>query len=229
MKQDFGKEEAWVVSAEGDRFYLNKPPRQIVEEAGANGAVEGVQLDFLRHRADPWTEENDPWPDLSNIRQLCRWFRIDERFVVAWKLQPHLSYLEAKYPWPRGMQNLPIQYGNSAMDGAISLDMPYLEHFGRRTPKATMWRQNSGSRKRSTTKYLGDSYETFDLVMETQKRFYAPYKMLPWIDKNSLDKLVEIKNAPNFQNRASARYFYWGVEHLFIAQGCKLPPRTDLS
>lgn len=229
VKKDFGKEEVWCVIAMGDRFFLNKMPRQIVDEAGGNGAVEGIQLDFLRHRADPWTEENDPWPDMSNVRELCRWFRLDERCIVAFKLQPHLSYASAKYPWPRGMQNLPVQYGEAAMEGKVSLDMPYLEHVGRRSPKAAMWRYSSGSRATSKKKHLAVEYDTFDGTVHTMKRFYAPYKVLPWINMKSLDRVVEMENAEHFQVRSNARYFFWGVEHLFIAQGCKLPPRTDLS
>jgi len=224
IKKDFGKEEVWCVSAEGDRFFLNKTPRQIVDEAGGHGAVEAVMLDFLRHRADPWTEENDPWPDMSNIRHLCRWFRFDERFIVAYKLQPHLSYLKAKYTWPRGLQNLPVQYGRAAMDGKVSLDMTYMEHVGRRSPKAAMWRDSSGSRSRSTRKHLSRRYDTFDSVMDTQKTFYAAFKALPWIGLHSLDKFVEIENSLAFETKD----FFLGLEHMFIANGCKLPPRTDI-
>ena len=63
VKQDFKNEDVWCFITMGDRFFLNQTPEEIVDRAGNLNAVEGVQLDFLRHRCDPWTEENDPFPD----------------------------------------------------------------------------------------------------------------------------------------------------------------------
>jgi hypothetical protein len=221
IKADFKGEEVWCFITMGDRFFLNKEPRQIVEEAGDHTAVNGVQLDFLRHRIDPWTEENDPWPDLGNIRNLCRWFRFDEQCCVAFRLDDRLSYLEAKYPWPRGMQYGSIQY---SLGEKISVDMPYFEHQGRRTPKARIWREESGSRPKSE-KYSHYDNESFAGVLETQKRMYLPYRVLPWVGLESLDKVVELHNEDCWQNAANLRYFFLGLEYAY--QRGWVPPTRD--
>lgn len=228
MKKDFGDEEVWVFITMGDRFFLNKYPAQIVREAQAEGcsAVEGIQLDFLRHRVDPWTKENDPWPDLSNIRSICRWFKFDERCTVAFKLHPQLSYLKSKYPWPRNVpDDMKVQYAARAMNHQLSLEMPYLEHQGRRTPKAAMWRINSGSRPRSDKKHLHHNFSSYEAVLDTNPGFYLPYKLLPWIDNNSLDALVYMNNVEDL-TQSNRRYFYLGIEHM--VKRFPLFPRRDL-
>lgn len=223
LKSDFKKEEVWVFITMGDRFFLNKNPNQIVEEAKGYDVVEGIQLDFLRHRLDSWTEENDTWPDFSNIRHVCRWMKYDERCIVGFKLHQGLSYLQAKYPWPRGFVNKP-QYANECKQDKICIDMPFLEHQGRRSPKAAMWRIQSGSRGMSK-KYSFD-YTSYASVMESMRRFYSPYRVLPWIDNSSLDKLVEVTNGENWSADANSRYFFWGLE--YSQQLSPLPPRTDI-
>jgi len=223
IQKDFGKEEAWVVITMGDRFFLNKKPRQIVEEAKGFDCVEGLQLDFVRHRLDPWTEENDPYPDLSNIRQLCRWFRYDERMVIAFRLQPHLTYDKSKYPWPRGLANGKVQYGAAEMKDMISLAMPYVEHQGRRTPKAVLARLKSGARS------VGNKHADLDVsnwaaVMKSMDNFYEPYKCLPWVNNSSLEQFVEMTNGANWQIGPHRRYFFLGVEYM-AKKG--LPRRED--
>lgn len=225
VKKDFPSEPVWVFITMGDRFFLNKKPQQIVEEAGDHDVVSGIQLDFLRHRLDPWTEENDTWPDMSNIRHVCRWMKYDERCIVGFKLRPNLTYVGSKYPWPRGLANLKVQYQNAALDrDVIYRDMPYLEHQGRRSPKSVMWRVKSGSRTMSK-KYAFDT-SSYAQVMETMRRYYAPYKVYPWIDEHSLDKLVEQNNDPTWDDRAMSRYFYWGLEHGYKVN--PLPRRRDI-
>ena len=225
IKKDFKNEEVWIVITMADRFFLNKTPRQIVEEAGSYEAVEGVQLDFLRPRWDPWTLENDPFPDMSNIRHLCRWFKFDEQCVVAYKLHKDLTYIKAKYPWPRGIIG-DRQYSPGLMNNKISLDMPFLEHPGRRTPLHCVWKYKTGSRPRSRKRTEAEDDSTFEAVMETLGNFYAPYRVLPWVDLSSLEKVVELYNESNWKDRTNLRYFFWGIE--YMAKKFPPPPRTDI-
>jgi len=209
VKEDFKGEEVWCVLTMGDRFYLNKTPLQIVEEAGDHEAVQGVQLDFLRHRLDPWTKENDPYPDYHNIREICRWACIDERCIVAFKLHDNLSYASAKYPWPKGIKN--VQYAD--LDPLYSLDMPYLEHQGRRSPEHFRQRVLSGQRKLSVKyKDLWD-LSTWESTVETVDKFYAPYRVHPWVNQYvSLPAIVDTANMEGMKNKVNRRYFYWGLE-----------------
>jgi hypothetical protein len=224
IKKDFPNEEVWVVITMGDRFFLNSTPRQIVEDARTGGfeAVEGVQLDFLRHRMDPWTEANDPYPHYSHIRTLARWFKFDERMIIAYKITPQLSYDSAKYPWPQGIQK--VQYKWRDMDGELSLDMPYLEHQGRRTPAAAMDRYTSGSRKISKKyKYDLSSYKS---TCESMNNFYGHYRIFPYFDTSSLEPFVDFYNSPANTNRPLNRSFFRGMEAL--SKMIELPPRRDL-
>ena len=210
---DLDKEEVWAVITMGDRFFLNKDPGDIVEDARDAGydAVEGVQLDFLRHRMDPWTEENDQWPnyDLS-LREQCRWFRVDERCIVAFRVTNDLSYLEAKYPWPKGIKN--VQHSAKYMEDALSLDIPYLEHQGRRSPKAAMWRYGSGSRPISKKFIDRWDLSTFDSTVRSMRLHYDNYRLFRWNGLHSLDALVEWWNIPEFHKRANLRWFFKGLE-----------------
>jgi hypothetical protein len=214
IKEDYDvdNEEVWAVITMGDRFFLNKTPRQIVEDARAGGydAVEGVQLDFLRHRMDPWTEDNDTWPEYDPpLRHQCRWFRVDERCIVAFKVTKELSYMEAKYPWPKGIKN--VQYAASAMEDSLSLDIPYLEHQGRRSPKAAMWRYGSGSRPIGK-KYQHWDLSTFESTSQALKLHFQNYRLFPWDGLHSLKTLVEWWNIPEFHKRANLRWFFKGLE-----------------
>lgn len=227
IKQEFNykKEEIWVVITMGDRFFLNKTPKQIVTEAGDFPAVEGIQLDFLRHRLDPWTEENDTYPIWpTSLRQTCRWFKFDERCIVAYKVNDQISYLQSKYPWPRSV-GIP-KYGYTAMEGKLSIDMPFLEHQGRRSPKACMWRHSSGSRPLGKKNQHLD-ISSFEAVKTNIPQFYDPYKIFPWIDLDSLNTLIEWYNLDEFRdNRINQKWFFKGAEMLMSKS--KLPPRKDL-
>ncbi len=207
---DYENEDVWVVITMGDRFYLNKTPREIVEGAGEYEAVEGVQLDFLRHRMDPWTEDNDEWPYYTeSLRHQCRWFRVDERCIVAYKVTPELSYRVAKYPWPRGIAS--VQNAAYSMEDKLSLDIPYLEHQGRRSPRAAQWRYSSGSRPISQ-KYQHWDLGTFESTSQALKQHYQNYRLFPWVGIESLETLVEWWNVPEFHTRANMRWFFKGLE-----------------
>jgi hypothetical protein len=224
IKEDYKDKDVWVVITMGDRFFLNKTPREIVEGAGDFTAVEGVQLDFLRHRRDPWTEENDTFPKWPvSLRKLCRWVRCDERCIVAFKLTSECSYLKAKYPWPRGSGT--PQYECRAMDEKISLDMPFLEHQGRRSPKAAMWRVESGSRKLGR-KYQHYDLSTFESTVASMRRLYEAYRLYPWMGVETLDTIVAWENEERFHDRVNKRWFFKGVEAAWA--GASLPERSDI-
>ena len=229
IKQDYEGEDTWVIITMGDRFFLNKTPRQIVEGAGEFPCVEGIQLDFIRHRLDPWTEENDTWPVYpESLRKICRGAKVDERCVVAYKLVPEASYLQAKYPWPRGIGS--PQYSAASMrpeDGLarISLDMPFLEHQGRRSPKAVMDRIASGARKLGV-KYKHYDTSTYESTLECYGRTYAGYRVFPWVGLESLDAIVDWENEIRFHDRVNQRWFFKGLEVAWSAS--PLPERTDI-
>jgi len=164
IKDNFAGEEVWVFITMGDRFFMNKLPVQIVEEANAD-IVEGVQCDFLRPPWDPWTEENDPWPDCSKIKEICTYPKPSENCIVAYKLYNWMSYLEAAYPWPSGLGKCKVQY-----KGESHFNKPWLAHYGRRTPKAHMWRYASGSRKQSI-KYKDWDLSSVESTIRTVKFF----------------------------------------------------------
>ncbi len=225
IKEDYAGEDVWVVITMGDRFYLNKTPRQIVEGAGEFEAVEGVQLDFLRHRQDPWTEENDTFPNWPvSLRHQCRWFRMDERCIVAYKVTPELSFVQAKYPWPRGIKS--VQFAAKAMEDTLTLDIPYLEHQGRRSPRAAQWRYSSGSRPISKKFIDRWDLSTFDSTADALKLHYRNYRLFPWAGLESLHTLVEWWNVPEFHKRANMRWFFKGLETGRI--GTQWPIRHDL-
>lgn len=223
---DLDKEDVWVVLTMGDRFFLNKTPRQIVEEAKAEGfpCVEGIQLDFLRHRLDPWTPENDTWPDYGeSLRKICRWVRVDEFCIVAYKVTNECSYLNSKYPWakPIGMP----QYRREDMEDKISLDMPFLEHQGRRSPHAAMKRLESGARWLGQ-KYKNYDYSTFATTVRCNRRMYEAYRLYPWMGLESLVPIINWWNHKPWHNRVSQRWFFKGVEAAW--ELTKLPERTDI-
>jgi hypothetical protein len=216
---DYENEDIWVVITMGDRFFLNKTPYQIVEEAGEYTAVEGIQLDFLRHRVDPWTEENDEFPNYSeSLRTICRAVRVDERCIVAYKVTKKTTFIKAKYPWPRGAGT--PQY--SDVRPKISLDMPYLEHQGRRSPKSAQWRYNTGSRPIGR-KYQHWDFSTFETSVKSMENFYTPYKVYPWRGLESLDLIIDGFNNEEMVG-ANRRWFFKGIEAVWT----DLPPRTDL-
>jgi len=189
IKTDFRNEKVWCFLTMGDRFFLNKEPRQIVDEAIGYEAVEGVQLDFLRHKDDPWTEENDPFPDYSNIRKICKWARVDERCIVAFKLNPLLSYKDSQYPWPRGIGR--TQYGRKHNYINYTEDMPYLEHQGRRSPKGFMWRYTYYRKINSKYKDIWN-LSSFNCAMNSNKKWFSSSKVCLWED--GLSNLVALAN-----------------------------------
>lgn len=225
-RYDVSKEDVWAAITMGDRFFLNKTPRQLVEEAGNYNSVQGVQLDFLRHRLDPWTEDNDTFPYyFESLRNTCRWAKVDEHCIVVFKVTEKTSYLKAKYPWPRGIEGR-AQYSAKEIGKHFTEEMPFLEHQGRRSPKACMWRYSSGSRKIGR-KHKNLDLSTFDAVMRSYARWYAPYRVFPWTGPETISEIVHWENSSDLrENRANLRWFFWGLEAL--QSYYKIPPRTDI-
>jgi hypothetical protein len=225
---DLDKEDVWVIITMGDRFFLNKTPRQIVEEAQEAGhvSVEGIQLDFLRHRRDPWTKENDTFPVYSeSVRTLCRWVKFDERCIVAYKATYEASYLKAKYPWPKNI-GMP-QYACATMEGKLSLGMPYLEHQGRRSPKGIVDRNKSGARPISTSaKYGKLDVSTWDAVVDAFPRYFDAFMVFPWVGNESLVALIHWENRKEGIDRTSAKNIFRGAE--VVWRTLSLPERNDI-
>ena len=196
---DYKNDDVWIVITMGDRFFLNKTPREIVEGASGFTAVEGVQLDFLRHKMDPWTLENDTWPIYTDsLRNICRWVRVDERCIVAYKVTDAASYKKSAYPWPRAIGT--PQYDRESMQDMISLSMPFLEHQGRRSPKATMYRIASGSRKLGR-KHKQYDLSTFESTVVCNPTMWAPDNLFPWTGLDSLESVVYWHNTGNLPER----------------------------
>jgi len=219
IKEDYAgtDDPVWIVITMGDRFFLNKTPRQIAEEAeaGEYTTVNGVQLDFLRHRADPWTEENDKFPRYTeSLRQICKWFKWDEECVVAYRLSDDRSYLEAKYPWPRG-GHTKVQYSKVETGDKLSVEFPYLEHQGRRSPNAFKWRIESGSRKLSSKINLPST--SFADIQEKQKKWYLQWKLIPWVDPSSLHQLILMYNNDEWRFKAKKRS-YWDLVEVDVLE-----------
>lgn len=226
IREEYASEEVWIVITMGDRFFLNKMPRQIVVEARAGGytTVNGVQLDFVRHRADPWTEENDTFPDYpESLRKICKWFKWDEECVVAYRLSDESSYLEAKYPWPRG-GHTKVQYAKGETGEKLSMEIPYLEHQGRRSPNAFKWRIESGSRKLSSKINLPST--SFKDIQEKQKKWYAQWKLIPWVDTSSLEQLILMYNEEEWKFKAKKRSYWDPLEANILVNGSHM--RKDL-
>lgn len=225
---DFNVDPIWVVIAMGDRFFLNKTPKEIVESAEENGAtsVEGVQLDFLRCRSNPWTEEIDTFPNYpDSLRRLCRWTRIAERCIVAYKVSEELSYRRAKYPWPKGLTT--PQFSKRIYEEKLSVDMPFLEHQGRRSPNAARWRYTTGSRDVSI-KYDWD-FSTFHTALNTMETFYNAYQLIPWFGLHTLDDIVNFYKSDDCTDKPRRRAFFRGLEHMFVeGMNRKMPEREDL-
>jgi len=223
-RHDIEKDDVWVVITMGDRFFLNKTPRQIVAEASGFQSVEGIQLDFLRHRLDPWTEHNDTYPNWTeSLRYLCRWVRLDERCIVAYKVTKDCSYRQSKYPWPKTI-GIP-QYEYNSMNKKISLNMPFLEHQGRRSPKAAMWRYASGSRPLGR-KYQHYDLSTFDSTVLSMTRLYSPYRLFPWTGLETLNLIVDWENEERYHDRVNQRWFFKGAE--MALTNVILPKRRDI-
>lgn len=235
IKKDFPykTEDIWVVRIEGDRFFLNQDPKEIVDRAAFSNMDSrcGVMLDFRRHRSEGWDVISDTWPNWhDSIRNIQRWFDIDDiHDIVAFKVTDYIDYkgLNRPRPWPRGCRP------NDLDRGALSKTMAFYEHHGRRSPTYYHWSITSGSRPLSIKQqrlYPEFDYTSPATIYQTMENRFAPYKVWPYTSfDQSIDHLIWLFYNTEFKtNKQYQRYYFWGVEQGFIQNNMQLPPRTDI-
>jgi hypothetical protein len=194
---DYNKEEVWACITEGDMFFLNKTPRQAIEEAIEGGftALEAIQIDFRRHRNDFWTEENDTFPNYNpSLREQCRWCFVDEGNVRCFKITDKLVYeKEHKYPWPgnRG----PTQFSGTYEKRTVSKEQMFMEHH-RGSPNCLKWRIQNRSRKQSS-KHTWD-FTSYDNLLKNYLLWYGGTDLILWEGVQTLDALIRQHNAKPF-------------------------------
>lgn len=226
-------EDIWVVRLEGDRWFMNQDPKEIVSRAVFNEQDSrcGVMLDFRRHRSDGWNEMNDTWPNWhDSIRNIQRWFSVDDvHNVIAFKVCDEIDYRDMgrPRPWPRGTKP------NDLNRAALTTDMAFFEHHGRRSPTYYHWSITSGSRPLSIKQQKANpdfDYTSPESISLTMGARFAPYKVWPYTSfEQSVNHLIWMKaNTEIKTNRQYQRYYFWGIEQAFIQNNKQLPPRTDI-
>jgi len=233
VKKDFPytKEEIWVVRLEGDRFFLNQSPKEIVERALKLGMDSrcGVMLDFRRHRLEGWPEEVDSFPNWKgSIRDIQRWFYIDDiHNCVAFKVCDYIDYkfTNRPRPWPGG-----CKFSDCNRE-VISTDMVFFEHHGRRSPKYFHWSLTAGNRALSSKVSKRDplwDLSTPSAIFNTMLPRFQPYRVFPYTSWESVKPSITLFNNKDFRvNKQLQRYYFWGIEEMFKQDGCKLPSRKD--
>lgn len=230
IKKDFPfeKEEIWIVRLEGDRFFLNQSPKEIVERAKKRGDDHScmVQLEFNRHRLEGWDQDDFPnWK--SDIREIQRWFKFEEvQPCVAFRVMDYVDYrhLNNPRPWPGGLKKGNWGRGKD-QTMKVSKEMCILEHHGRRSPKYMHWAFQTKSRGLSRKFDPLIDCSSPEKVLETWPSRYAQYKLYPFVNLSSLDKCIEIRNEWPEASKQMLRYYFWGAESLYKEMGCTLPPR----
>lgn len=234
VKKDFPyeTEDIWVVRVEGDRFFMNQDPKEIVDRAiRANmDSRSGVMMDFRRHRADGWDEMSDTFPNWHcSLRKLQRWFIIEDiHDVIAFKVEDHIDYGINRYPrpWPRGTRK------NDLNKHAITKDMAFFEHHGKRSPNYYYWATQSGSRiigKKAQRQHPDYDYTSPLTIYQTMPKQFRPYKLFPYTTfDQSVGHWIWLQaNTDLFDNKQYQRYYYWGLEQAYIQSGKQLPLKTD--
>lgn len=149
VKAEFKGEDVWVIRLEGDRFFRNQTPKQMVARAEAKGyaGLAAAMVDFRLCPQEDWREW-DSWPDWRyDIRDIQNYARVDDVHpLVAFKLIDNVHYENHKIrPWPR--IEGPTDYCGTDF---IHKDMCLMEHHGRRGPRYWSWAYGtSGSRAAS--------------------------------------------------------------------------------
>lgn len=187
IKKDFKDQDAWIVRIEGDRFFINQSPREIVDRAikVEQNARSGVMLDFVNV---DWTEQNDTWPKW-NPKEIMHWYRLDDiHTAVAFKVSKELVYNRQR-PWPNG--NLISDYNPDN----LTTDMAYFAHYGKRSPTYLYWSIMSGNRKASV-KYKVD-YSSPTAIKQTFKHQYRPSNVLHWVDWPGLQTAINENSLQN--------------------------------
>lgn len=230
VKKDFpyNKEEIWIVRLEGDRFFMNQSPKEIVERAVLAGMDSrcGVMLDFKRHRLEGWPSHIDTYPKWNgSIRNIQRWFFIDDvHSTVAHKVCDYIDYKFSNRPrpWPGGCKL------NDCNRETLTTDMAFFEHHGRRSPKYAYWSRKSGNRLASRKEDVSWDHTSPETIFETIKTRFQPYRVFPYINWDSVLPSIVLWNNKDFKtNKVLQRYYFWGVEEMY-KQNMVLPPRTDI-
>lgn len=189
VKQNYRyqKEEVWVSLLAGDLFWLNMTPREAAERALAAGfdCSNGTAVDFGRWS---WDERSDTWPNWHmDPRFLCQWCAVIEELPVVWKVADYTFW--NRLPWARGFK---------ARKLGIELDMPFLEHQGKRSPRYHQWKYASGSR--AQPRYNGvrttpDQW-TYEFAYEHGKSlgFWENDRRIPWFGLETLERLIELEH-----------------------------------
>lgn len=192
------EEEIWVSLLAGDLFWLNMLPQEAAERALSAGfdCSNGTAVDFGRWS---WDEETDTWPNWhKDPRQLCKWCGIIEQLPVVWKIADYTFW--ERLPWARGFH---------ARKLGVAMDMPFLEHQGKRSPRYHQWKYASASRdlpRIDGVRTTRDQW-TYEFAYEHGKKlgFWENHKRIPWLGPETLETLVKVHN----MERKSERNAFW--------------------
>ncbi len=235
VKKDFpyNTEETWVVRMEGDRFFMNQDPKDIVERAihAEMDSRCGVMMDFRRCRADGWDDTSDTFPNWhTSLRELQRWFVIEDfHDVIAFKVADYIDYGINRFPrpWPRGTTKTDVDRH------IVTKQMAFFEHHGKRSPKYYHWATQSGSRfigKKALRLHPEFDYSTPATIYETMEKQFRPYKVFPYASfDGAVDSWIWMQaNTALFTDEQFARDYFLELERSYIAGGKQLSPRTDI-
>lgn len=182
----YQSEEVWVSLLAGDLYWLNMSPWEAADRAQVEGfdCSNGTAVDFGRWM---WDEHTDTWPNWTvSPRFLCQWCGVLEKLPVVWKVADYTFW--ERLPWARGF---------NARKLGIAMDMPFLEHQGKRSPRYHQWKYASGSRDlpkvegvRST---IGQWTYGFANAHGKSLGFWTNEKRIPWTGLETLERLVELE------------------------------------
>ncbi len=175
-------EEVWVALLAGDLFWLNKTPHEAAVQAHEQGydLQNGIAIDFGRWE---WEEGTDTWPNWHmDVRKLCRWCAIIEELPVVWKVSDYTVW--KRLPWPGGFKKRNV---------GKTIDFPFLEHQGKRSPKYHQWKYLKGSRQlyRGTT--VAD-WESYDFAYEHGRKlgYWGNGRRIRWDGLETIKELIRI-------------------------------------
>tara|TARA_R110000751_G_C13728229_1_gene476237 strand:- start:393 stop:1262 length:870 start_codon:yes stop_codon:yes gene_type:complete len=209
--------DAWVVSYDADYYFLNSP-REICNRLDKEGYDRdwGIVLNLNRHPNEPWGElDTYPnWP--CDIRHLTQWALMGEHRCFMYKVAPHISYANSRFPWPKGYKN-PYHFNK--------FEVPYnatvIEHPGKRSPRYSAWKYSSGSRMFSSkwdeTKKQDEAY-----LISLQRKFFTNANVWPWQGKESLKGVIDDWNLMEGWTKGER------AEHFKTLYNPSIPHRTDI-
>ena len=207
-------EEVWVALLAGDLFWLNMTPTEAANYAISKGCdlQNGVAIDFGRWN---WDAETDTWPNWTeSLRTLCQWCAIIEELPVVWKVSDYTRY--KRLPWPGGFKK---------RNTDMVREMPFLGHYGKRSPTYHQWKYATGSRAQPRHKGVRTTKDqwTPEFAYEHGKSlgFWENDKRIPWEGLNTIDRLLELEKM-SWVDRLAVYRTYDDQRH------DNWPRRTDL-